>query len=425
MTTIDAVRAREVLDSRGDPTVHVVVESDGTAGAFTVPSGASTGTHEPRTKRDCGTRFRGRGVRDAVDTVEGEIAGAVVGRDVRDQRGLDRRLRELDGTADLRRLGANAVLGVSGAALRTASRVAGQPLYEYVGDGESGRIPTPMVNILSGGLHARGGIEVQDVLVVPVGSETYTGALETVWEVRQSVRGLILDRGERPLVADEGGFAPPLDGASAAFNLVCAGIEAAGFVPGSDVALAVDVAATHFYDPERREYRLESEGKTLGTTGLVERVLAWVDRYPIVSVEDPLSEDDWAGWASLADRLPGGVQLLGDDLLVTDRDRLDRAVEEKAANAVLVKPNQAGTITSALEVCDRATSAGLAAVISARSGETCDSTIADLAVGLNAGQIKIGSLARSERLAKYNRLLAIEAETGGRLAALDTGTPSG
>lgn len=411
---IDDVRALEVLDSRGDPTVRVTVESGDSVGRFTVPSGASTGAHEAHERRDGGDRYRGRGVSDAVAAVDGEIADAVIGRDVRDLRGLDGALSELDGTPRLRRLGANAVLGVSGAALRAASRVAGRPLYEHVG-GADVRIPMPMVNVVSGGLHARGGIKVQDVLVVPVGAATYSTALERVWAVRQSVRDRIIDRGERPLVADEGGFSPPLDSVADAFDLVCAGVEAAGFTPGDDVALAVDVAATQFYDSNRDAYALES-GDPLAPAEMVDRVLEWAEGYPIVSVEDPLAEDDWAAWARLLDRAPTDLQIIGDDLLATNGDRLDRAIDRRATNAALVKPNQAGTMSGAIDVVRRATRADLNAVVSARSGETCDATIADLAVGLGAGQIKIGSLARSERLAKYNRLLEIEAATGAPLA---------
>jgi enolase len=453
VTRIDAVRALEVLDSRGDPTVRVAVESDGHVGRFTVPSGASTGAHEAHERRDGGDRYRGRGVREAVAAVEGEIADAVVGRDVSDQRGLDEALCDLDGTDDLGRLGANAVLGVSGAALHAASRVAGRPLYEHVaaelagsggtagadadagdddadaGDGTDaatpgasggpGSIPLPMVNVLSGGQHAHGGLEIQDVLVVPVAAADYASALEAVWAVRQSVRDLIVDRGERPLVADEGGFSPSLPDATAAFELVREGIEAAGFAPGREVALAVDVAATEFYDAARGRYDLDGGDDALDAAGMVERVLGWVERYPVVSIEDPLAEDDWAAWRDLLDRAPPDLQVLGDDLLVTNGTRVERAIERGAANAVLVKPNQAGTVTRAVDAVATARRSGLNTVVSARSGETCDATIADLAVGLDAGWIKIGSLARSERLAKYNRLLEIDAETDLPLAPLE------
>lgn len=429
---IDAVRAREVLDSRGDPTVRVTVESGDCAGRFTVPAGASTGSHEARERRDGGDRYGGRGVRGAVAAVEGEIADAVVGRPVDDQAGLDAALRDLDGTDDLRRLGANAVLGASGAVLRTAARVAGRPLYEHVarlgddGDGPGRmRVPMPMINIVSGGLHAGGGIPIQDVLAVPVGAPDYPTALEWVWEVRRAVRERIVADGHRPLVADEGGFSPPdLAAPADAFEVVRDGIASAGFDPGAggDLALAVDVAATHFHDPERGAYDLGGEG-ALAPEAMVDRALAWVEQYPIVSVEDPLAESDWAAWARFRERAPDDLQVLGDDLLVTDPDRLERALDRAAANAVLVKPNQAGTVTRALAVCRRALAAGCNPVVSARSGETCDATIADLAVGTGAGQIKVGSLARSERLAKYNRLLAIDDAIDAPLARFEA--PSG
>ncbi|MFA9518159.1 phosphopyruvate hydratase [Halopenitus sp. H-Gu1] len=415
MSTIETVSAWEILDSRGNPTVRVAIEAGGERGVFSVPSGASTGVHEALERRDDADRYGGKGVQEAIDAVERELADAVIGRDVFDQRGLDNALVELDGTEKLERLGANAVLGVSGAAIRTAASVAGRPLYEYIGQKHhsnvaDGTLPMPMVNILSGGLHARGGIEIQDFLVIPTGADTYSEGLAMVWQVRDAVESSIVDAGHRPLVADEGGFAPPLDSIEDAFDLVVNGIEAAGFVPGTDLGLAVDVAASHFYDQDTQRYTLSSVDATLRRSEMVDRVVSWTEQYPLVSIEDPLDEDDWAGWEELASRLTD-VQLLGDDLLVTNGDRLDHALERDAANAVLVKPNQAGTISRAIDVVHRAQDAGCNPVISARSGETCDSTIADLAVGLDAGQIKIGSLARSERLAKYNRLLEIEAET--------------
>ena len=409
MTTIRSVDAWEVLDSRGDPTVRTRVTVDGATGTFTVPAGASTGRHEAVERRDGGERYGGKGVREAVRAVRDTLGPHVEGMEATNQAGIDAELAAVDGTEDFSRLGANAVLGVSGAVAHAAAAATDHPLYEQLGAGGPGRIPLPMVNILSGGLHAAGGVEIQDFLVVPAGSETYPEALETVWAVRNAVRDRILARGERPLVADEGGFAPPLDDLSAAFELLVAGIEDAGFDPGTDgVAIAVDVAASHFYDRDHGTYHLESQDRTVDRADMLDLVAGWVETYPVVSLEDPLAEDDWAGWQSLADRVGDRVQLLGDDLLVTDPDRLDRARETGAANAVLVKPNQAGTLTRAISVVEAAQEAGFGTVVSARSGETCDATIADLAVGLDAGQIKIGSLARSERLAKYNRLLAID-----------------
>jgi enolase len=419
--TITGVDAWEVLDSRGDPTVRVAVDVEGERGVgdergvFTVPAGASTGAHEATERRDGGDRYGGRGVRGAVEAVREELGRVVRGMDATDQRGIDAALEECDGRADLSRLGANAVLGVSGAVARAAAAAREVPPYAHLADlagREPGCLPLPMVNLLSGGLHATGGIEIQDFLVVPVGAESYPEALETTHAVRSALRERIVDDGGRPLVADEGGFAPPLESVDDAFALLESAVRDTGHEPSrEDVAFAVDVAATHFHDAERGWYRLESVDRELDREGMLDLVAGWVERYPLVSVEDPLSEDDWDGFGALRDRLAGTkVQVLGDDLLATNRERVERAVAEDAASAVLVKPNQAGTLTRTLDVLETAREAGLATVVSARSGETCDSTIADLAVGVDAGQIKIGSLARSERLAKYNRLLGIDRE---------------
>jgi len=407
VSSIDAVSAREVLDSRGEPTVSVVVESDGHEGTFTVPAGASTGEHEAHERRDGGTRYRGRGVRGAVQAVDETIAPHVIGRDVRDQQSLDRALVELDGTESLTTLGANAVLGVSGAVLRAASRVTDQPLFEYVSEDDSYTLPMPMINVISGGLHAAGGLDVQDLMIVPTGAETFPDAVEMAWEVRQTIRDLVRRSGERPLVADEGGFAPSLDTVEAAFELVCTAIEEAGFGVGREVSIAVDVAATHFYDPRSEQYTPSSRDGSLHPGELIEWIRGWVDSYPVVSLEDPLAENAWSQWAQLSATIDDGVQIVGDDLLVTDSGRVTRAIETGAADAVLIKPNQAGTMTRTFDVLDTAQAAGVNTVISARSGESCDSTIADLAIGRDAGQIKIGSLSRSERLAKYNRLLGV------------------
>ena len=409
---ITGVDAWEVLDSRGDPTVRVAVEVGDSRGVFTVPAGASTGAHEATERRDGGDRYGGRGVCGAVEAVREELGRVVRGMDATDQRGIDAALEECDGRADLSRLGANAVLGVSGAVAHAAAAARSVPLYTHVADlvdREPGRLPLPMVNLLSGGLHATGGIEIQDFLAIPVGAETYPEALETTHAVRSALRERIVDDGHRPLVADEGGFAPPLESVDDAFVLLESAVRDAGHEPSrADVAFAVDVAATHFYDTDAGLYRLETVDRTLDREGMLDLVARWAERYPLVSVEDPLAEDDWDGFAALQDRLAGtDTQVLGDDLLATNRERVERAVDESAATAVLVKPNQAGTLTRTLDVLETAREAGLATVVSARSGETCDSTIADLAVGVDAGQIKIGSLARSERLAKYNRLLGI------------------
>ncbi|MEF8842432.1 MAG: enolase C-terminal domain-like protein [Haloarculaceae archaeon] len=432
---VTEVGAWEVLDSRGDPTVRVAVEVVGEHGSergrFTVPAGASTGAHEATERRDGGDRYDGRGVREAVAAVREELAPVAVGRDAADQRGMDAALEERDGTPDLSRLGANAVLGVSGAVAHAAAAARGVPLYAHLADlvdREVGRLPLPMVNCLSGGLHATGGIEIQDLLVVPAGAESYPEALETVHAVRCALRDRIVADGHRPLVADEGGFAPPLESVDGAFSLLESAVMDAGHEPSrEDVAFAVDVAATHFYDADDGRYRLESLGREPDREGMLDLVTGWAERYPLVSVEDPLDEDDWAGFATLRERLShADCQVLGDDLLATNRERVERAVAEDAATAVLVKPNQAGTLTRTLDVLSTARDAGLATVVSARSGETCDATIANLAVGLDAGQIKIGSLARSERLAKYNRLLGIDREVetgyaGGRWPPADGG----
>lgn len=431
--TIADVDAWEVLDSRGDPTVRVAVEAESEdgrqRGVFTVPAGASTGAHEAAERRDGGDRYGGRGVRGAVEAARAELAPAVRGMDVTDQEAVDAALERCDGTPDLSRLGANAVLGVSGAVAHAAAVARGVSLVEYfagLAGRAPGRLPLPMVNLLSGGLHATGGVEIQDFLAVPVGAETYPEALETVHAVRCALRERIVDGGDRPLVADEGGFAPPLESVDGAFTLLETAVRDAGHEPSlDDVAFAVDVAATHFYATDVGEYRLESLDRTLDREGMLDLVAGWAERHPLVSVEDPLAEDDWEGFAALRSRLTGtDVQVLGDDLLATSVGRVEQAVEENAASAVLLKPNQAGTLTRTLEVVGTARDAGLATVASARSGETCDTTIVDLAVGVGAGQIKIGSLARSERLCKYNRLLGIGRETeagyaGGRWPPAD------
>jgi enolase len=435
MTEITAVDAWEVLDSRGDPTVRVRVEAGDASGQFTVPAGASTGAHEAVERRDGGDRYGGRGVREACAAVRDELAPVVVGRPVTDQTGVDEALADRDGTESLSTLGANAVLGVSGAVAHAAADATDRPLYDVLApDSGPGAMPLPMVNILSGGLHAAADLPIQDFLAVPVGADTYPDALETAWEVRRAAgrrigaerrsaesRTLSGDGEHPPPVADEGGFVPPVDGADAAFDLLVDAVRDAGYTPGQEVAIAVDVAATHFYNADRDRYVLA--GDALDRDAMIDRVADWIDAYPVVSVEDPLAEDDWTGWERLADRVGDRVQLLGDDLLATNGARLARAVDAGAANAALIKPNQAGTITRTRRVLEAAQDAGWAPVVSARSGETCDATIADLAVGLDAGQIKIGSLARSERLAKYNRLLGIDRAYGGAFAGRDALAP--
>lgn len=422
MTEITGVDAWEVLDSRGDPTVRVRVEAGDASGTFTVPAGASTGAHEAVERRDGGDRYGGRGVHEACAAVRDDLAPVVEGRSVTDQVGVDEALVDRDGTEHLSRLGANAVLGVSGAVAHAAADATDRPLYEVLApDAGPGDLPMPMINVLSGGLHAAADLPIQDFLAVPVGAETYPEALETVWEVRRAA-GVRIGAGDHPpSVADEGGFVPPVADADAAFDLLVDAIRDAGYDPGAEVAIAVDVAATHFYDADTDGYALA--GETLDRGAMIDRVVGWIDDYPVRSVEDPLAEDDWEGWSRLADRVGDRVQLLGDDLLATNAGRLARARDAGAANAALIKPNQAGTITRTRRVLDAAQDAGWAPVVSARSGETCDATIADLAVGLDAGQIKIGSLARSERLAKYNRLLGIDRVYDGGFAGGDALAP--
>ncbi|MEF8856195.1 MAG: phosphopyruvate hydratase [Haloplanus sp.] len=422
MTEITAVDAWEVLDSRGDPTVRVRVDAGDASGQFTVPAGASRGAHEAVERRDGGDRYGGRGVREACAAVRDALAPVVVGRPVTDQEGIDEALVDRDGTENLSNLGANAVLGVSGAVAHAAADATDRPLYDVLApDSGAGAMPLPMVNILSGGLHAAAELPIQDFLAVPVGASTYPEALETAWDVRRAAGARIRAGEHPPAVADEGGFVPSVADADAAFDLLVDAIRDVGYAPGDEVAIAVDVAATHFYDADRDRYALA--GDTLDPDAMIDRVVGWIDAYPVRSVEDPLAEDDWAGWERLADRVGDRIQLLGDDLLATNAGRLDRAVDAGAANAALIKPNQAGTITRTRRVLEAAQDAGWAPVVSARSGETCDATIADLAVGLDAGQIKIGSLARSERLAKYNRLLGIDRASDGAFAGRDALAP--
>ncbi|HEY4684636.1 MAG TPA: phosphopyruvate hydratase [Dehalococcoidia bacterium] len=411
---IASVRALEVLDSRGNPTVEVAVRlAGGASGLAIVPSGASTGVHEAHELRDGDPRrYGGRGVLDAVANVSGEIADAVLGQHATDQQGLDRLLAALDGTANKSRLGANALLGVSLAAAHAAAAAHGEPLYVYLGGAGANLLPLPLFNVLNGGKHAAGSTDFQEFMLAPVGLPTFREALRAGAEVYQALKHLLAQRGLSTNVGDEGGFAPALSSNVAAVELLVEAIEAAGYRPGADVAIALDPATSELYADGR--YALASEGRSLSSEEMVDLWAAWCERYPIVSIEDGLAEDDWDGWALLTRRLGERLQLVGDDLLVTNSERLERAIEMKAANAILIKVNQIGTLTEAIEATRRALSVGWGAVISHRSGETEDTTIADLAVALGAGQIKAGAPARGERIAKYNRLLRIEAELGAR-----------
>jgi enolase len=412
---IASVVGREILDSRGQPTVEVDVRlADGTVGRASVPSGASTGAHEAVERRDTRLpRHGGLGVREVIATGLGEIVPAVAGLDARDQRRLDETLISLDGTTNKARLGANVILGVSLANARAAAAAQKSHLYQWIGHlcGNVGRdwlVPTPMVNILSGGLHARQNIDMQDFLVIPARAGTYSDGLDVVCDVYRAARVVLEERGLTTLLADEGGFGPALGSNEQALDLLLAIIERSGHRPGHDVAIALDVASSHFYADG--SYALRNECRALDSEGMARLLGDWVDRYPIVSIEDGCAEDDWAGWASLTARLGHRVQLVGDDLFVTNQARLARGIDSNVANAVLVKMNQIGTLTETLDVVAQARAAGYRTVISARSGETEDSFLSDLAVGCEGGQIKVGSVARSSRLAKWNQLLRIEQE---------------
>ncbi|NYT12549.1 MAG: phosphopyruvate hydratase [Methanomassiliicoccales archaeon] len=417
MTVIREVDAWEVLDSRGNPTVRTMIRTDSGKGIFTVPSGASTGAHEALELRDGGSRMGGKGVRRAVENILKELAPVVQGMDASDQRGIDLALVEKDGTDNLSNLGANAVLGVSGASAHAAANSLGIPLYVHLSDGKPGRIPMPLFQMLNAGVHAQGGIEVQDFSIIPTRAHSLMEAYEIAWAVFNEIRGMVIESGNQPVVGDEGGLSPPLGSIAEAFELVEGGIERAGHSHSrGDVALALDVASTHFWDPASGDYLLESEEKRFSREEWVDQISEWVEDHHIVSVEDPLGEDDWDGWRELTLRIGGRCQVLGDDLLVTNLERLKRAIEEGTANAILIKPNQVGTITGAVAATRKAKEAGFGTVISARSGETCDTTISDLAVGLDAGQLKLGSHIGSGRTSKYNRLLEITKEYGAKYA---------
>jgi len=421
-TAISRVRAREILDSRGNPTLQVdVTLRDGAWGTAAVPSGASTGAHEAVELRDGDpARYGGKGVVRAVANVNGPIAGAVTGLDAADQASVDRALIALDGTPNKGALGANAILGVSLAVAYAAARAQGMPLYRWLGGPDAATVPVPMFNILNGGRHAHASTDFQEFMVMPIGIPDYVEAVRAGAEIFAALRSILHDEGFATGQGDEGGFAPSLASNEAAIQVVLRAIERAGYRPGEEVAIALDPAVTELVEPgtgidgEAVRYRLAKEDRTLETDELIDLWVDWVARYPIVSLEDGLAEDDWAGWARLMGRLGDRVQLLGDDLLVTNVARIQRAIDAGAANAVLVKVNQIGTLTETIEAVQLARAAGWAAVISHRSGETEDTTIADLAVALGTGQIKAGAPSRSERVAKYNRLLRINEELGAR-----------
>ena len=411
MSAIIDITAREILDSRGNPTIEVdVLLEDGAEGRAAVPSGASTGAHEAVEKRDGGKRYGGKGVLGAVDSVNGEIFATLSGFDATEQVHIDQTLIDLDGTPNKSRLGANAILGVSMAVARAAAQTVGLPLYKYLGGPFARVLPVPMMNIVNGGVHADNPIDVQEFMIMPVSAPTLGDAVRMGAEIFQALKRALKDAGLNTNVGDEGGFAPALASTDDALGFVMRAIEAAGYKPGDDVLLALDAASTEFY--RNGKYDLSGEGRVLDAEGMVAYYADLVARYPIVSIEDGMAEDDWAGWKMLTDAIGSKCQLVGDDLFVTNPSRLAQGIAKRTANAILVKVNQIGTLTETFRAVDMAHRAGYRAVMSHRSGETEDSIIADLAVATNCGQIKTGSLARSDRLSKYNQLIRIEEELG-------------
>ena len=415
--SIERIGAREILDSRGNPTVEVgVVTSTGQLGRAAVPSGASTGAREALELRDGdGSRYLGKGVRKAVDFVNGEIAADVTGRalgGLEEQAALDEALIALDGTETKSRLGANAILGVSLAAAHAAATAAGMPLYRFIGGDDATLLPAPMMNVLNGGEHADNNVDVQEFMLYPLGAPSFSEALRWGAEIFHTLKKVLLEKGYSTAVGDEGGFAPDLKSNEEALELILQAIDRAGYQAGRDISIALDPASSEFY--QDGTYHLASEGRKLDSAEMVGFWEDWVSRYPIVSIEDGLAEDDWSGWSLLTERLGSRTQLVGDDLFVTNPKILARGIEEKSANAILIKVNQIGTLSETLEAIRMADAAGFGSISSHRSGETEDTTIADLAVGAATGQIKTGSMCRTDRICKYNQLLRIESELGDR-----------
>ena len=415
MPYIKEVYAREVLDSRGNPTIEVEVETEsGAKGRAMVPSGASTGVHEALELRDKDSkRYKGKGVLKAVNNVNEEIAPEIIGYDVTAQMLIDNLMIKLDGTPNKSRLGANAILGVSMAVAKAAADYYGMPLYQYFGGFSAHLMPTPMMNILNGGAHADWCIDFQEIMIVPSKAKTFADAVRMGSEVFHTLKEVLKQKGLNTSVGDEGGYAPKLSSNEEAIQLVIKAIKQAGYKPGVDIFLALDVASSEFYDSTTKKYHLKSENKELTAKELVSFYESICSKHPIVSIEDGLAEDDWEGWKYLTARLGSRVQLVGDDLFVTNTERLHKGIQNNTANAILIKVNQIGTLTETFAAIEMAKKAGYAAVISHRSGETEDTTIADIAVGLNAGQIKTGSLSRTDRIAKYNKLIRIEDELSG------------
>jgi enolase len=412
MSNIKSVNAREILDSRGNPTLEVEVKLlNGIIGRAAVPSGASTGKYEAVELRDGdSSRFNGRGVLKAIANVNEHIAAAIIGMSITEQSAIDQKLIELDGTANKSRLGANAILGVSLAVAKAAAKLLDMPLYRYLGGAVACTLPVPMMNILNGGKHAADSTDFQEFMVVPAGAGSFHHALQIGTEVYHFLKKVLQDKGLNTNVGDEGGFAPSLSSNKEAIEAVLAAIEKAGYKPGKDCFIALDPAASEFY--KDGQYILDREGASLSSQEMVDYYVKWVSSYPIISLEDGMAEDDWDGWQLLTEKLGSKVQLVGDDLYVTSVDRLSKGISLKASNSILIKPNQVGTLTETMAAIQMAQQAGWTAVVSHRSGETEDTTMADLAVGLNTGQIKAGAPCRSERTAKYNRLLRIEEELG-------------
>lgn len=411
MTSIKSVKAREILDSRGNPTIEVdVALSDGAFGRAAVPSGASTGAFEAAELRDGGERYLGKGVRQAAANIEKLIAPRVVGQNPFEQQVIDKLMIEIDGTPNKSKLGANAILGVSLAVARAAANSKKLPFYTFIGGSDANLLPVPMMNILNGGAHADTNVDIQEFMIAPIGAQTFGESLQWGAEIYHALKSVLKKRGLATSIGDEGGFAPNLESNRAALDLIVEAIGKAGYKPKEEIALAMDVAATEFF----KDGKYEFEGSQLSSDEMISYYKSLVDSYPLVSIEDPLSEDDWAGWIQITKDLGNQVQLVGDDLFVTNPERLAKGIKNGAANALLVKVNQIGTLTETLDAVKMAHDAGYRSMMSHRSGETEDTTIADLAVAANCGQIKTGAPARSERVAKYNQLLRIEEELGSR-----------
>lgn len=411
MSTIVDIHGRQILDSRGNPTVEVeVMLADGTTGTAAVPSGASTGVHEAWELRDGGDAYMGKGVTKAVDNINEKIADELIGMDATDQIGVDRLMLELDGTPNKKNLGANAILGVSLATAHAAARFCELPLFRYLGGSNARLLPAPMMNILNGGEHADNSVDIQEFMVMPLGFESFSDALRCGCEIFHHLKKVLSDKGLNTSVGDEGGFAPDLGANAEAFGVILTAVENAGYKPGEQVWIAMDAASSEFYDSKKKVYTID--GKEIDSAGMVDLLASWVDKYPICSIEDGCDEDDWDGWKLMTEKMGDKCQLVGDDLFVTNVERLQRGIDEGIANSILIKVNQIGTLTETIDSIRLADRHGYTSVTSHRSGETEDATIADLAVALSTGQIKTGSASRSDRMAKYNQLLRIEEMLG-------------